>query len=1254
MMLQYLRIFRGIHLPLIIQKDCSMMKKCSFTAAVLLIAGVLTAKPVYENKFENLPDGIKSISGVNGKAVVTTNFTDKKMLEALKTEKGTITFWFKADGYDTESSKQNIYLFMANATPGWCHLFRYQDIGRKSGYSGKLVFYSGDPRNRGYGVAATPKAISINDKRWQFVAVTYDENNCILYLNGKLVAKSKVPRPMSGRITSAKLGGSLKPLIATAFDELKIFDKVLTEDRIYSIYESERPKQFSEVESITVSGMKSVPSKLDGVISDGEYGSTAGVMFDISNGSRLAPEQSEVNLSYDDKFLYVGVKTPGNNLTADGQSAEACWDDSIEIHLRTPLKDRFQWIINAKNTIYSSRNGNKNWKAEGFSSVSKCDKKTWIMEAKIPFAALGIKTVDKSDGWAINVCRSFSEPSLHFSALGPSKGSYAAGVIPMKFKKELAPYRIVLDGDIYNGKLKSSISKNVKIEFINADGSSSATIPEKASSGEIRISADAYKAAVQIFALKPGNFKFLYLFTDIAEKKLHVSNSQPMPLFNGKPACGKLYLQDSSGKITASVDFVGKSVEYENVISIKNLKPGNYKLCIDINDHTGKKLWEYRNDYRIYADGKTPWHDNTDGISSKVPFPYIPLKIRGNEIDVVCRTYKFSSDSILPSQIISRNQKVLSAPVNITGRVNGTPCVLQGSNLQITAIDDTRCTLKAAGKLGPLPIKMSGTMEFDGFLWITLEFMPGKNKYTVEDMAINIPMSKNCSDLRNFSDYRLQRTGTVPQGRSSKNLLTESPIFWLGGNDAGLQFVMEKLEGFHLANPAESLIVERQGDMTSAQINIFDTAVKLDKPRKIEFGLEATPIRDVNPKARNIRMWANLRMNFNQLFNLYNYPDTSILNKERKAELDNYQKNQPNTIVAPYMALCAASPHTMEYRYFGDTWRLTPAPKGWDRKLPNRPDLMSQQSLYSAHYLICPSNDYINFYMSKMVKAYKELNLRGWYTDWADIRWCDNALHGHGWTDWNGQRRPSWNFRNVRELTRRIYTFMKSIDKDSVFMIHSSGTPSAAGHGFCDIFVDGENLASLVGNNMNYHQCLPLDTFRAGCNNYTWGWTNLFLPQYLRVAGLYYPQQVAFYKSPAAQKIYNHLIGMILVNDSLMHNCFGPSMVQVHAKLDKYFGWDEKVRWIPYWRINEVAKFNAPGGDASVVSVFEREGKYLFIAFNNTDKALDFVLEPAKEIKGWGNAVSFINVMTDKNTAPSNGKLTFNVPERDFVIMVAK
>ena len=235
----------------------------------------------------------------------------------------------------------------------------------------------------------------------------------------------------------------------------------------------------------------------------------------------------------------------------------------------------------------------------------------------------------------------------------------------------------------------------------------------------------------------------------------------------------------------------------------------------------------------------------------------------------------------------------------------------------------------------------------------------------------------------------------------------------------------------------------------------------ISSPRKIAFGFEATPFRNVNPKDRNIRMWQTVRMNFNNLFVLYNYPDISMLNPPRKAELDRYQKESPKTIVAPYMALGASTARSVEYRYFGDTWRLTPPPAGWDRIMPKRADLGSTGNPMNEHFLVCTCHDYMDYYMSKLLPVYQQLGLRGYYVDWADVRFCDNPSHGHGWTDWNGKRRATWNFRSVREFTRRVYTMMKSMDKDSLFFIHSSGTPCAPAHGFCDLFVSFYELTKV-------------------------------------------------------------------------------------------------------------------------------------------------------------------------------------------------
>ena len=67
-------------------------------------------------------------------------------------------------------------------------------------------------------------------------------------------------------------------------------------------------------------------------------------------------------------------------------------------------------------------------------------------------------------------------------------------------------------------------------------------------------------------------------------------------------------------------------------------------------------------------------------------------------------------------------------------------------------------------------------------------------------------------------------------------------IYYSNTNQSKLvaKYFKEKLSWniYDLNNPKESLVITRNGDMTVAKVNIFDTAVVLDKPRKIEFGLK--------------------------------------------------------------------------------------------------------------------------------------------------------------------------------------------------------------------------------------------------------------------------------------------------------------------------------------------------------------------------------------------------------------------------------
>ena len=57
------------------------------------------------------------------------------------------------------------------------------------------------------------------------------------------------------------------------------------------------------------------------------------------------------------------------------------------------------------------------------------------------------------------------------------------------------------------------------------------------------------------------------------------------------------------------------------------------------------------------------------------------------------------------------------------------------------------------------------------------------------------------------------------------------------------------------------------------------------------------------------------------------------------------------------------------------------------------------------------------------------------------------------------------------------------------------------------------------------------------------------------------------------------------------------------------FGWDEKVKFVPYWDKLNPVKIAKPISDRLMLSTYLREGKALIVILNDTDKKEDAVIK---------------------------------------------
>jgi hypothetical protein len=504
-------------------------------------------------------------------------------------------------------------------------------------------------------------------------------------------------------------------------------------------------------------------------------------------------------------------------------------------------------------------------------------------------------------------------------------------------------------------------------------------------------------------------------------------------------------------------------------------------------------------------------------------------------------------------------------------------------------------------------------IEYDGFTWSRIIF-DAAQQTTLDRLALEIPFTAARAQLRNLGDYRLERTGRLPAEAFYKNLLKDKPIFWLGDQDAGLQWFAEDLKGWHVGSYDHTLEVVPGQEEVLARLNLVDTPLTFSGRREISFGLQATPVRELPKAWRTWRVQPDIHAHSKKPYNLITwytryselsyYPDVATLKPGTRQELKDF--HAAGVQVAPYLAMSATTRFSPEYKYYGELWRATPC--AWNRKLSDNPIYAPLERNWH-YYMVCPNSaSYRDNFLWKLDEFVRDLAVDGLYFDLGAVYRCDNPIHGCGWQDDAGKGQQTFALRGTRELAKRIYVAVKGRNPNAVIINHMSGEVAMPVHAFADVLVDGENTAGPVARDENYYAILPFDKFQAEFMSRQWGPTVLFLPQFVRATSMFRPERVPFWSTPEADKPKNHLIGLGLVHDGFMWPMDGISLDAVWDVQDA-FAWDQEVEFLPYWNNAQYLSVLSPVSPDVVTSAFRRQGKVLLVPFNNTDSDVELQLQ---------------------------------------------
>jgi len=696
-----------------------------------------------------------------------------------------------------------------------------------------------------------------------------------------------------------------------------------------------------------------------------------------------------------------------------------------------------------------------------------------------------------------------------------------------------------------------------------------------------------------------------------------------------------------------------RAANREETVATEDLPAGKYDLLAALVD--GGRVVSLNS--VSFEKPETPeWLGNRIGVPAKVPAPWTPVVRKGNTLECWGRKV-FYENSIFPVQIVSRGTELLARPIALVAEVDGREVKPEDVSFKWTKVTELRAEFEANAKLGSLPVKVTGWMEFDGFLWTRLTVAAKKNA-RIGRLRLEIPMRSDVATLQHggLRMHFRPRDGKV---YAWKFPILWQPFIWLGNEEVGLQWSTGDDYSWRNANKDETMSLRPGRSEVLLTANLVDHAVEPDGPLRFTFGLHATPVKPlprdwrryhagfgptrIGPDGRARSGWAVFYQRWNA--------QTDATPKG----VFGYQAPGPNTrrLIA---RTNSEGVKPLLYWNVDTVWRGAPAYRAFRSEWhPDNPpalpfDTCPGRATGKVWRTAASFRDWAvwRYHKTLVENPWLVEGIAGFYNDVVQGFWGVEPR-----PDRSGIIRTRHELLGVRELQKRFYVLVQNEFPGKVLVNHQSGDTHMSQLAFAHAYVTGENFRSMkkIGEELGYYHVLDLDACRATLLGARWGVAVVFLPEIWGGNNRLFKKAVS---TEAGMKGAEHLAGLLLVHDVI------PWPAYVHplpflrtAAAKEQFGWDEKTRFTGYWKSNELVRLESDVSPV-VVSVFERPGKVMFVVFNNSDSDARVTLSPDWKKLGVAPPAELLDALTAPGIpdgrldvrAYGRGKLIFRPAEK--------
>ena len=175
---------------------------------------------------------------------------------------------------------------------------------------------------------------------------------------------------------------------------------------------------------------------------------------------------------------------------------------------------------------------------------------------------------------------------------------------------------------------------------------------------------------------------------------------------------------------------------------------------------------------------------------------------------------------------------------------------------------------------------------------------------------------------------------------------------------------------------------------------------------------------------------------------------------------------------------------------------------------------------------------------------------------------------------------------------------------DAKIMSHYGWVRCTPMQHFTDIIIGGEGVENMVASKGSYYDLLTPEMFRATFSPYIYGVKTAFLNMLARAAKSSPDAITRFAKDPEAQRATRHVYGYSVVHDVGIWDSHKETRVvrETVWEAQDALGWDEQVRFHPYWHEGSGVEVVRPESERILASAYSRQASLMLAVLNDNDQ----------------------------------------------------